>query len=68
MLSMLLVLTNVTRMQSVHLICLNNVHKFKSEFVFKIDDLVKQSRPGIRSQLLVLKLTLKIGGCVYIQY
>ena len=33
-LTMLLALTNATRIQSVHLICLNNVHKFKSEFVF----------------------------------
>ena len=52
---MLLALTNATRIQSVHLICLNNVHKFKSEFVFKIDDLVKQSRPGYKEPVISCK-------------
>jgi hypothetical protein len=54
-LTMLLALTNATRIQSVHLICLNNVHKFKSEFVFKIDDLVKQSRPGDKEPVISCK-------------
>ena len=54
-LTMLLALVNATRIQSVHLICLNNVHKFKSEFVFKIDDLVKQSRPGYKEPVISCK-------------
>jgi hypothetical protein len=54
-LTMLLALTNATRIQSVHLICLNNVHKFKSEFVFKIDDLVKQSRPRYKEPVISCK-------------
>lgn len=54
-LTMLLALTNATRIQSVHLICLNNVHKLKSEFVFKIDDLVKQSRPGYKEPVISCK-------------
>jgi hypothetical protein len=54
-LTMLLALINATRIQSVHLICLNNVHKFKSEFVFKIDDLVKQSRPGYKEPVISCK-------------
>jgi hypothetical protein len=54
-LTMLLALTNATRIQSVHLICLNNVQKFKSEFVLKIDDLVKQSRPEYKEPVISCK-------------
>lgn len=45
---MLLALTNAARIQSVHLI----VHILKSEFVFKNDDLVKQSRPGYKEPVI----------------
>jgi hypothetical protein len=54
-LTMLLALTNATLIQSVHLICLNNVHIFKSEFVFKNDDLVKQRRPGYKEPVISYK-------------
>lgn len=45
-LTMLLSLTNATRVQSIHLLCVNTVHKLKTEFVFEVDCLIKQSRPG----------------------
>jgi hypothetical protein len=54
-LTMLLALTNATLIQSVHLICVNNVHIFKSEFVFKNDDLVKQHRPGYKEPVISYK-------------
>ena len=44
----------------------NNVHKFKSEFVFKIDDLVKQSRPGYKEPVISCKAYLPDRRlCIY---
>jgi hypothetical protein len=64
---MLLALTNATRIQSIHLICLNNVYKFKSEFVFKIDELVKQSRPGDTEPVISCKAySPERRLCIYI--
>ena len=54
-LTCLLALTNATRAQSLHLICVNNVNKLKSEFVFEMDGLIKQSRPGYKEPNVICK-------------
>lgn len=54
-LTMLLALTNATRVQSLHLISVNSVIKLKSEFVFVVDGLLKQSRPGYKEPVISCK-------------
>ena len=54
-LTFLIALTNAARSQSVHLINVNNVHKLKGEYVFVIDELVKQSRPGYKEPTINIK-------------
>ena len=48
-LCMLVALTCATRTQVMHLLSVNNVHKLSSEFLIKIEGLLKQSRPGYRN-------------------
>ena len=52
---MLIALTNAARVQTKHLLSVNNFTKFKSEFVFKLDNVLKQSRPGFDCSVLKLK-------------
>ena len=52
---MLIALTNAARVQTIHLLSVNNFTKFKSEFVFKLDNVLKQSRPGFDCSVLRLK-------------
>ena len=52
---MLIALTNAARLQTIHLLSVNNFTKFKSEFVFKLDNVLKQSRPGFDCSVLRLK-------------
>lgn len=47
-LTMLISLTNATRVQSIHLMDLNFVQKVKGNFVFILNELIKQSRPGYK--------------------
>lgn len=47
-LTMLISLTNASRVQSIHLMDLNFVQKVKGNFVFILNDLIKQSRPGYK--------------------
>jgi len=54
-LCMLIALTNAARIQSIHLLCVNSVKKFNSEFVFVFEGLLKQSRPGYRNPVLTIK-------------
>ena len=49
---MLIALTNAARVQTIHLLSVNNFTKFKSEFVFKLDNVLKQSRPGFETESL----------------
>lgn len=54
-LTMLMVLTNAARVQTIHLLSVKNVKKFSSEFVLQFRDLLKQSRPGFVCSLFKLK-------------
>lgn len=47
-LTMLISLTNASRVQSIHLMDLNFVQKVKGNFIFVLNDLIKQSRPGYK--------------------
>lgn len=52
---MLIALTNATRVQTVHMLSIDSMEKLKSEFIFHMNDLIKQSRPGYRNPDIVLK-------------
>jgi hypothetical protein len=52
---MLIAITNAARAQTIHLLSVNNMKKFSSQFVFKFDALLKQSRPGADFSTFVLK-------------
>ncbi|XP_053406385.1 uncharacterized protein LOC123525594 [Mercenaria mercenaria] len=52
---MLIAITNAARAQTVHLLSINNMNKSSSQFVFKFDSLLKQSRPGADFSVFVLK-------------
>jgi hypothetical protein len=54
-LCMLIALTNGARIQSLHLLSVNSVQKFSSEFVFHFEGLLKQCRPGYKSPVLSVK-------------
>jgi hypothetical protein len=54
-LTMLMVLTNAARAQTVHLLSVHKVKKFSSEFVLQFKGLLKQSRPGFDCSLFHLK-------------
>lgn len=54
-LCMLIALTNAARIQSIHLLCVNSVKKFSSEFVFEFEGLLKQCRPGYGNPVLSVK-------------
>ena len=54
-LTMLITLTSSARTQSIHLLNVHSVKKLRSEFVFKYDDLVKQSRPGFTNMFVHMK-------------
>lgn len=54
-LCMLIALTNAARIQSLHLLSVNSVQKFSSEFVFHFEGLLKQCRPGYKSPVLSVK-------------
>lgn len=45
-LTMLIALTNAARVQTVHLLSVNDLKKLSSKFVLYFDGLLKQSRPG----------------------
>ena len=53
--TMLIALTTAARVQSIHLLSVNNMVKGKDEFVFKFGSLLKQSRPGFKSASVHLK-------------
>ncbi|VDI06054.1 Hypothetical predicted protein [Mytilus galloprovincialis] len=52
---MLIALTNAARAQSIHLMNVNHVHKVKGEFIFVLNELVKQSRPGYKEPTVNIK-------------
>lgn len=52
---MLLCLTNATRIQTVYKLIVSELQKLKSEFIFKVDGLLKQSRPGKDYSVFVVK-------------
>ncbi|CAG2195281.1 unnamed protein product [Mytilus edulis] len=54
-LTMLIALTNAARAQSIHLMNVNHVHKVKGEFIFVLNELVKQSRPGYKEPTVNIK-------------
>ena len=51
----LIALTNAARVQTLHLLSVNSFVKLKSEFVFQLDYLIKQSRPGFDCSVIKLK-------------
>ena len=52
---MLVALTNAARVQTIHLLSVNSFTKFNSEFVFRFENVLKQSRPGFDYSVLRLK-------------
>lgn len=54
-LTMLIALTGAARTQSIHLLSVQNCVKLRSEFVFKYDGLLKQSRPNKREMFVHFK-------------
>ena len=54
-LTMLIALTNAARAQSIHLMNVNSVQKLKFEYVFVINELIKQSRPGFKEPTVNIK-------------
>jgi hypothetical protein len=54
-LTMLMVLTNAARVQTIHLLSVNNVKKFRSKFLLQFRGLLKQSRPGCTYSVFCLK-------------
>lgn len=52
---MLMALTNAARIHTINMLTVSNLQKLKSEFVFEIDGLVKQSRPGAAFPTLSFK-------------
>ncbi|CAG2188300.1 unnamed protein product [Mytilus edulis] len=54
-LTMLIALTNAARAQSIHFMNVNHVHKVKGEFIFVLNELVKQSRPGYKEPTVNIK-------------
>jgi hypothetical protein len=47
-LTMLVALTGAARTQSIHLLSVDNLKKLSTEYVFKYDGILKQSRPSQR--------------------
>jgi hypothetical protein len=45
---MLVALTGAARTQSIHLLSVDNLKKSSTEYVFKYDGILKQSRPSQR--------------------
>ncbi len=58
-------LTNAARLQTVNMLLVDGVKKLKSEFLIKVDGLIKQSRPGKDYSVLSLKLSAR-QAAVYI--
>ena len=54
-LTMLMVLTNAARVQTIHLLSVHNIKKLRSEFILQFTSLLKQSRPGFVCSLFHLK-------------
>ena len=54
-LTMLMALTQAARVQTLHLITVCGYKKLKSEFVFELSDLLKQSRPGCNISYISFK-------------
>lgn len=54
-LAMLMALTQAARVQTLHLISYVQFKKFKSEFVFKLADALKQNRPSCNSSFVSFK-------------
>jgi len=54
-LSMLLALVTGERVQCLHLLDINLMHKYNDKVVFEIRDLLKQSRPGYHKSSLEMK-------------
>lgn len=54
-LTMLIAITNAARTQSIHLMNVKNVYKIKSEFIYVLSELVKQSRPGYKEPSVNIK-------------
>ena len=54
-LTMLIVLTNAARVQSVHMLTVKNLKKTFSQFILQFRGLLKQSRPSYDPMLLSLK-------------
>lgn len=52
---MSIVLTNVTREQSMHMLSVDEMEKLKNEFIFHVNSLIKQSRPGYKNPDIILK-------------
>lgn len=54
-LTMLMALIQAARVQTLHLITVEGYNKLKNEFVFKLSDSVKQSRPSYRTSVICFK-------------
>lgn len=52
---MLTALTNAARVQTIHMLSVNSFTKLPSEFVFQLENLLKQSRPGFDCSVMKLK-------------
>lgn len=52
---MLMGLTNAARVQTLHLLTVNQFKKLSTEFVFQVEGLLKQSRPGVNNQFMHFK-------------
>ena len=65
---MLISLTNATRVQTIQLLDIQNMEIHKSQYIFCIEGLVKQSRPGYKNPPVVLKAYRLIVDSVYIPY
>ena len=65
---MLIALTCATRTQTIILLSVNNVHKLSSEFVIKIEGLLKQSRTGYSNPQIHLKAYPPAEGFVFLLF
>lgn len=52
---MLIALTNAARVQTIHMLSVNSFKKSSSEFVFKLENVLKQSRPSFDCSIIKLK-------------
>lgn len=54
-LTMLMALVNTARCQTLHFLSVHKLKKLRSEFILQLDNLLKQSRPGVNNSSFHLK-------------